>query len=126
MNFEWYKTGDEKKDEKKDGKYEGEIKNGKPNGQGTFTYGKRNGKETSMKGNGRMDIERVKEPRLFLMDQSMLGNSRMGKEMEKGTYTYPYGDKYVGEFKDGKPLNVTGYDKNGTILMKWVNGVLQK
>ena len=33
MKLEWCKSGDEKKS----GKYVGEIKNGKPNGQGTYT-----------------------------------------------------------------------------------------
>ena len=99
MNFELYKTGDEKKD----GKYEGEIENGKPNGQGTFTYGIRKWEGDKHE-----------------------GEWKDGYRNGQGTSTFSDGSKYVGEFKDGKLLNVTGYDKNGTILMKWVNGVLQK
>ena len=37
------------------------------------------------------------------------------------------GEKYVGEYKDGlKHGKGTQYDKNGNILRKWVNGVLQE
>ena len=39
--------------------------------------------------------------------------------------TYPNGRKYVGEWKDGKKWNGTGYDKYGIIIGKWVNGVKQ-
>ena len=35
--------------------------------------------EKSMKGNSRMGKEMVKEPTLGLMEENMLGNSRMGK-----------------------------------------------
>ena len=48
----------------------GEWKDGKKHGQGTFTYGKGNGKETSMKGNSRLDIEMVKEHTHGLMEIS--------------------------------------------------------
>ena len=67
----------------------------------------------------------------------------------QGTYIYPNGEKYVGGFKDGKyhgqgtstnyyagvylgkyegehrngnMWNGRGYDKNGNIKRKWVNG----
>ena len=33
--------------------------------------------------------------------------------------------KCVGEFKDGKNWNTTGYDKNGNIIGKIINGVRQ-
>ena len=35
------------------------------------------------------------------------------------------GLKYVGEFKDGNPWNGTEYDKDGKIIIKFVNGVEQ-
>ena len=64
----------------------------------------------------------------------------------RGKYTYPHGDKYEGEFKDGEfhgqgtltshdgrievgvwresqPWNNIEYDKNGNTIGKWVNGV---
>ena len=38
----------------------------------------------------------------------------------------PNGDVYVGEWKEGKPWNITIYGKSGIIIMKYVNGVEQK
>ena len=35
------------------------------------------------------------------------------------------GEKYVGEFREGKPWNTTRYDKEEIIIGKWVNGVEQ-
>ena len=109
----------------------------------------------------------VKEHTLTLMEISMLGNGRMGKQNGHGTVTSPYwkyvgewkdgemsgqgtytltdGKKYVGEFKDGtpngqgtdifvdgskgigefregRPWNITHRDKNGNIIVKFVNG----
>ena len=40
----------------------------------------------------------------------------------QGTNTHPDGGSYVGEYEDGKPWNGTGYDKDGNIKYKWVNG----
>ena len=34
--------------------------------------------------------------------------------------------EYVGEYKDGEPWNGTYDDKDGKIIFKYVNGVLQK
>jgi len=42
----------------------------------------------------------------------------------QGTETLPNG-QLVGEYKDGKPWNVKGYDKERNINMKWVNGKKQ-
>ena len=49
------------------------------------------------------------------MEESMLGNGKMELTKEtkqnytgQGTYTWPDGEKYVGEFKDGE------YDGQGT------------
>ena len=67
----WFENGNEDSD----GKYIGEIKNGKPNGQGTYTFP--DGKKYE-------------------------GEFKDGKEHGKGTYTYPDGVKYEGEWKDGK------------------------
>ena len=56
-------------------KYVGEWKNGKRNGQGTFT---------------------------FPDGEKYVGEFKDGKRNGQGTYTFPDGKKYVGEFKDGE------------------------
>ena len=55
-----------------------------------------------------------------------VGEFKEGKYHGQGTHTKPDGEKYEGEWKDGKLWNGTVYDKNGTIIGKWVNGVKQK
>ena len=62
------------------------------------------------------------ENSLGLMGKSMLGNGRMDDGDGQGTQTWLDGRKYVGEYKDGKTWNGTGYDKNGNIQVKFVNG----
>jgi len=44
----------------------------------------------------------------------------------QGTETLSNGWKYVGEWREGKPWNITIYGKSGIIIMKYVNGVEQK
>ena len=53
------------------------------------------------------------------------GEYKDGKEHGQGTYTFPDGDKYVGEFKDEKFWNGTTYEIGGNIFGKWVNGKLE-
>ena len=55
-------------------------------------------------------------------DSKYVGEIRNGVPDGQGTYTSPDGHKYVGEFKDGEQWNVKGYDKNGNIFARWVNG----
>ena len=55
-------------------------------------------------------------------DEKYVGEIENGVPYGQGTYTYPDGRKYVGEYKDGKTWNGTGYDKNGNIIVKFVNG----
>ena len=50
------------------------------------------------------------------------GEWKDGKQNGQGTMTYSGGTKDVGEFKDGFKLNGTGYNKNGKIIYKFVNG----
>jgi len=95
----WYKEGDERVNDK----YVGEIKNGKPNGQGTeiSTYGSK-----------------------------YLGGWKDGEFHGQGRVTWSYENvlfqTYVGEWKDGKMWNVTGYGKDGNINRRWVNGKRHK
>jgi uncharacterized protein YpmB len=39
--------------------------------------------------------------------------------------TFPDGERFVGEYKDGRFWNVTVYDKNGKIEFKYVNGKMK-
>ena len=59
------------------------------------------------------------------------GNTNVAKyegEMEngvpngQGTFTFTAGKKWVGEFRENTPWNITISDKAGTILRKYVNG----
>ena len=98
--------------------YKGQVKDGKPNGLGFITFpdgskyvgewkdGKFNGLGTYTWSDG----------------EKYEGGFKDGKEHGQGTFTYPDGGKYVGEWKDGQPWNGTGYDKNGNIQVKFVNG----
>ena len=80
------------------GYYEGEYKDGKWDGQGTFSVS---------------DGEKY------------VGEFKDGKWDGQGTLTFPDGIKFVGEFREDKPWNITGFDKDGNIFGKYVNGVEQ-
>ena len=80
------------------GKYVGEIKNREPSGSGTLTLS-----------NG----------------GKYVGEWKDGKEHGQGTVTFSGGGKWIGEFRRVKPWNISGYDKDGNIIGKFVNGVEQ-
>jgi len=44
----------------------------------------------------------------------------------QGTETWSSGWKYVGEWREGKPWNITIYGKSGIIILKYVNGKEQE
>ena len=50
------------------------------------------------------------------------GEWKNGKPNGLGVMTYPDGHKYVGEWKNGREWNGTGYNKNGEIVVRFVNG----
>ena len=79
--------------------YVGERENGKYHGQGTLTF--RDG-------------------------DKYVGEWKNGERHGQGTYTWSDGSKYVGEYKDGEPWNGTYDDKDPKIIIRYVNGVLQK
>ena len=68
--------------------------------------------------NSRMGKIMVKEPSHILMDRSMQGGWKDGKEHGQGTWTWSNGQKDVGEFRENRHWNTTNYDKNGNILGK--------
>lgn len=80
-------------------KYVGEVKDGQPNGHGTFTWP-----------NGEKYVGEWKEGRrngqgrFFWPDGAKyVGEFRNDKKQGQGTMTFANGRKYVGEFKDGNP-----------------------
>ena len=75
--------------------YKGEVENGVPNGLGFL---------------------------IFPNGDKYVGEWKDGKPNGQGTLNMSNGNKYVGEYKDGKTWNGTGYDKNGNIQVKFVNG----
>jgi hypothetical protein len=103
-------------------KYQGQVENGKPNGLGYLIYpdgekyvgewknGKRNGQGTFTSPDG----------------YKYVGEYKDGKYNGQGTTTFRRGNKYVGEHKDGNIWNGTGYDKDGNITYKIVNGIIKQ
>jgi hypothetical protein len=87
--WRWFRNGNNKNDRK----YVGDIRNGKPNGQGTYTYPS---------------------------GDKYVGEFKDGEYHGQGTFTFHDGSKYVGEFKDGKVWNGKVY--NGNFKYKIVNG----
>ena len=79
-------------------KYVGGWKNGGYDGQGTIT---------SPDGN------------------KYVGEYKDGKQHGQGTHTYPDGSSDVGEWREGLFFKGTHYDKDGNIIGKYVNGVVQ-
>ena len=53
------------------------------------------------------------------------GEVENGKPNGQGTFTTKNGDKYVGEWKNGKEWNITLYENNGNIIGRFVDGVKQ-
>ena len=51
------------------------------------------------------------------------GECKKGEKHGQGTVTFSGGGKWIGEFRRVKPLNIPGYDKDGNIIGKFVNGV---
>jgi len=170
----WFKSGDEKKQVK----YEGDILNGVPNGQGTLTHpngvkyvgefkkGRKDGLGiiTSPTGSSAIFQSGYKMSGVWKDDKAhglmditfggplrglkFEGEFRNGVKHGQGTYIYPNGSKYVGEwnngvgwnvktvgtyfnhlgekeekeYKDGKLWNLKRYNKEGTLVVEYVNG----
>ena len=115
-------------------KYKGERINGKPNGFGFQTYknGLPNGQGRSIYPDGSMYLGEYKDGKFhgqgtFIWNDGYYheGEFMDGTPNGQGTETLPNG-QLIGEYKDGKPWNVKGYDKERNIIGKWVNGVKQK
>ncbi len=92
----WYDYGDERND----GKYVGDIVNMKPNGSGIFVYGK-----------GKWKGDKYE------------GQWQDGEIHGKGTFIRTNGQRFFGEWKNSILWNITGYDKFGRIIKKYMRGV---
>ena len=70
--------------------------------------------------NQKMVFQMDKELPMYL-GATFVGTYKEGKRHE-GTFTFPYGEKYIVEWKDNKRWNVVRHDKDGNIIEKLVNG----
>ena len=75
--------------------YKGDVVNGVPNGVGILTSP-----------NG----------------SKYIGEFKDGLPNGQGTDIFADGSKGIGEFREGSPWNITHRDKNGNIIVKFVNG----
>ena len=75
--------------------YKGDVVNGIPNGVGILTSP-----------NG----------------SKYIGEFKGGRPNGQGKDIFPDGSKGIGEFREGRPWNITHRDKNGNIIVKFVNG----
>ena len=103
-------------------KYKGQVENGEPNGQGTYT----NPDGEKYVGEWKDGEKHGQGTYTYHHGFRYVGEWKDNKKHGKGTYTLTDGNRFEGEWKDGKPWNLIIYDKNGKIIGKWVNGVLQK
>ena len=121
--------------------YVGEIVSGKPHGQGTRTFtngdkyvgewknGKENGNGKRNSPDGRNYVGEWKDGRehgqgtfTFPNGKKYVGEWKEGRKDGQGTDIFPDGSKGIGEFREGRPWNITHRDKNGNIIVKFVNG----
>jgi predicted aspartyl protease len=93
------------------GWYSGELHNGKPEGNGTYSWGVDGGYYTGEFHDGRMD---GKGTRVFADGTKVVGKFRDGMIIGVATEITPSGVKYTGEFRDNL--------KNGHGTLKLSNG----
>ena len=128
------------------GKYVGEWKDGKKQGQGTFTYGKGKWEGEKYEGEFKDGYRHGQGTYTWSDGDKYVGEFKDDKPNGKGTYTWSDGRKYEGEFEEGikhgqgtwtsikgikyvgewrenKSWNGKEYDKKGNIIGKYVNGV---
>ncbi len=137
--FKWMSI----KKEKYRRKYKGEIKNGIPDGFGIQTYknadtyfgehrnGFPNGKGRAIYNDGAMYLGEYKNGKFhgqgkFIWKDGYYheGEWKNGSAHGQGTETLPNG-QLKGVYKNGKPWNVKGYDKEGEIIANYENGELK-
>lgn len=107
----------------KGGMYIGPVRDGKPNGFGTFKFPsgeKYQGEFLDGKYHGRGRL-------IFSNGDLYVGEFRNDRRDGAGTYTYVHGEKFIGQYRDGKRNGYgTRYGANGAVLASgnWVDGAL--
>jgi len=74
---------------------------------------------------GQNKIENGQGTYTYPNGEKYVGEWKDGEQNGQGTETYPDGSKYIGEWRNGDMWNGTEYDKDGNIQVKIVNGVKQ-
>ena len=98
-------------------KYIGQVENGKPNGQGTYTF------NDGRKYVGEwLDGEQNGHGTVTSPDGKYVGEWKGNDFHGQGTMISADGTKWVGEFRENKRWNIREYDNNGDITGKYVNG----
>ena len=131
------------KDGKQDGTWIHYYENGQLLEKGTYKDGKAVGPWVSYHDNGQLwqkrnfkDDKKVGPWVSYLSDGSAepstvtidwlegtyTGEVSNGVPHGQGTWTHPNGNKYVGEWKDGKPWNGTMYDKDQNVIGTYSDG----
>tara|TARA_Y100001978_G_C23649373_1_gene412557 strand:- start:727 stop:1314 length:588 start_codon:yes stop_codon:yes gene_type:complete len=82
--------------------YVGEFKDGKRNGQGTYTWANDPYKGDKYVGEYKDDKRNGQGTETYANGAKYVGEYKDDKKNGQGTHTWPSGQKYVGEFKDGK------------------------
>ena len=127
------------------GKYVGEWKNGERNGfgksvwsephqehEGQYKNNEKNGFGTEIYEDGSKYVgnftnhERDGQGTYYYTNgDKYVGEWKKSSVHGKGSWLLNNGDRWVGEMRNDKDWNTTGYDKNGNIIGRVVNGVNQ-
>ena len=104
-------------------KYVGEWRDGKKQGQGTFTYGKGKWEGEKYEGEFKDGYRHGQGTYTWSDGRKYEGEFKDGIKHGQGTWTSIKGYKFIGEWRENKSWNGKEYDKKGNIIGKYVNGV---
>ena len=101
------------------------MEDGEYHGQGTITYGKGKWKGDKYIGEFNGGKRDGQGTYTWSDGDKYVGEWKDGRPNGQGTDIFVDGSKGIGEFREGRPWNITHRDKNGNIIVKFVNGVKQ-